>query len=169
MLLVKVCLQRKYQLKLSHQAVLSEKNIFISFLQDHLDALKIKKAKDDEEKSLLLQDKENRIVSLRHDLKVSSENLLDQNEINRKEMSCLTRKLQGAITDLAIAEDEIRDLKFIDLKEAEEAISILEQELIILRQENSILSRNAAHSQSELECQFNQLRAKSISVSSCLL
>ena len=157
------------QLKLSHQAVLSEKNIFISFLQDHLDALKIKKAKDDEEKSLLLQDKENRIVSLRHDLKVSSENLLDQNEINRKEMSCLTRKLQGAITDLAIAEDEIRDLKFIDLKEAEEAISILEQELIILRQENSILSRNAAHSQSELECQFNQLRAKSISVERELL
>lgn len=152
------------QLKLSHQVVLSEKNVSISLLNDQIDALKIKKVKDDEEKCLLLKDKENRIVSLRHDLKVFSENSLDRNEINRKEISSLTIKLQDAVTELAIAEDEIRDLKFIDLKEAEEAISILEQELSILRKENNILSRNAEHSQSDLECQFTQLRARSISL-----
>lgn len=67
--------------------------------------------------------RENHNTSLRHYLKVFRKNLFNQNKIKRKKMSCLTSKLQDAATELAVAEDEIQDLKFIDLLEAEEVIS----------------------------------------------
>jgi chromosome segregation ATPase len=157
------------QLKVSQQLAQTEKDIRLSSMEEAIETLRAKKAKDDEEKLKMLQDKENQIVSLRNDLKASGHVSLEQSEAHRKELHALTSKLQRATTDLAIAEDEIRDLKFIDLKEAEETISSLENEVATLRKKTNVVSKNAADATSDLECQITQLRTKTLSLERCLI
>ena len=132
------------QLKLSKHVALSEKNTGITVMQNELDACRAKQAKDDEQKFLLLQEKENQIVSLKNEINISNETSLERNEASRKEILSLTSKLQRATTDLTIAEDEIRELKLVDLKEAEDTISSLENEVKMLRKKTTAVSRNAA-------------------------
>ena len=157
------------ELNVSQQKALTEKDIQLSSMEEALETLRAKKAKDDEEKLRMLQDKENQIVSLRKDLKDSGHVSLEQSEAHRKELHALTSKLQRATTDLAIAEDEIRDLKFIDLKEAEETISSLQNEVETLRKKTNVVSKNAADATSDLECQITQLRTKALSLERSLI
>ena len=157
------------QLKLSKHVALSEKNTGITVMQNELDACRAKQAKDDEQKFLLLQEKENQIVSLKNEINISNETSLERNEASRKEILSLTSKLQRATTDLTIAEDEIRELKLVDLKEAEDTISSLENEVKMLRKKTTAVSRNAADTTADLECQVAQLRTKTSSLERSLI
>jgi chromosome segregation ATPase len=93
-----------------------------------------------------------RVDDLQHEVEVQ--------EAAGNELMSLKHKLQKAEIDLAISQDELRDLKMIDLKDAEETIESLESTIQTLRMKARADETNTADLVTDLRCQVQQLEAK---------
>jgi chromosome segregation ATPase len=81
-------------------------------------------------------------------------------DVSQNELQSLRHKLQKVEIDLAISQDELRDLKIIDLKEAEETIESLESNLQAQRIKARNQEATSSSTISDLRGQVQQLQAK---------
>ena len=80
----------------------------------------------------------------------------------REQVARLKIELQRASTNLAIKEDDIRDLKLIELKDAEETITSLESELASMRQSSSLKEVEATEAITRLQSQLAEQKTMNV-------
>ena len=106
-----------------------------------------------------IEQQDERIAAMRTEL----ENVKREQDVAREstqvKLAALECSVQSKSVELAIAQDEIRDLRFVDLKEAEESIQLLEEELESVRQIRKAEETTYNARKSELEHQLAEKSA----------
>jgi chromosome segregation ATPase len=112
---------------------LAEKNVELSRLKHEIETLRNSKSLSEDQLKTLLNEKDNTIEGLSKRIEDLIREQEEQGRLSQTEMVLLKQKLQKTEIDLAISQDELRDLKLIDLKECEETIQSLEATVLSLR------------------------------------
>uniref|UniRef100_A0A7S1Y500 Uncharacterized protein n=1 Tax=Grammatophora oceanica TaxID=210454 RepID=A0A7S1Y500_9STRA len=175
--------QRKLQQEqdVAQRSALAEKDMSITHIQKQHDLqagqhkLEISSIRHE------LDEKTHTIASLRKELETCREHIVSQEtkrmelqeksvllestkkeliEKHQREMALLTAKLQKTETDLAMANDDIRDLRLFDLKEAEETISALNAEIRALNQRGDSTKLQVSEALADKEAQLSSLRSR---------
>lgn len=137
----------------------SEKKDEIALLRSEIDDLTRTKESDAALYEKRIEAKDNLIASLKNDLDDLHSRAEEDGKSCREQIARLKIELQKVSTNLAIRDDEIRDLKLIDLKEAEEAIESLESQLASARQDFVNQEAEATGSIAKLQSQLVELKS----------
>jgi chromosome segregation ATPase len=139
---------------------LSDKESQVADLQNEVRSLTEQKAASDEYFRASLSDREGIVENLQmriDSLQSASDELTSTSQA---EIRSFKHQLQKTEIDLAISQDELRDVQMIDLKEAEETIESLESSLQTLRTKARSDETSSNALVSDLHAKIDQLESK---------
>lgn len=136
----------------------SEKEVAIELLRTELDDLCRARESDAALHEKRIEAKDEALEALKSDLGDIHSRSETEAKSLRQQVARLTIEVQKASTNLAIREDEIRDLKLIDLKEAEETIASLESQLENLKESSNRREAEASGSNAALQSRLVELK-----------
>lgn len=143
-----------------NRALLAENDIQISALQQDLQSLLESKEIVAAQYRAALKERDETTTTLNTRVDDLQREAEGQAGASQTVIISLKHKLQKAEIDLAITQDELRDVKMIDLKEAEEAIESLESSLQTLRKKSRTDEASNLGIVSDLRAQVDQLESK---------
>jgi len=149
------------------QSSLAAKDAEIAAFEQELNLVRENKILAEEKHQSMIDEKKEIITHLKARIgELQTENE-EYSRSSRTEIMSLKQKLQKSEINLAISQDEVRDLKMIDLKEAEETITELESTLhkIRLKAKNDELSKNAT--MTDMQAHIDQLNTKLSTLEKC--
>jgi chromosome segregation ATPase len=117
----------------AHRAIQIENDHRTGVLLNDIKMQKEKSQEKAQQHAISIQEKDARIVELNQRIHELQQHIESNSDKTNVELMAMKNKLQKTEIDLAIAQDELRDLKLFELKEAEETIESLESSLQTLR------------------------------------
>jgi chromosome segregation ATPase len=122
-----------------------------------------KKMQDEEKKSgayqVMIEEQNMYISELEKELKMTKSRMESTERTSRGIMLEFEHKIQKMNTELALRDDEIRDLRLVDLRDAEDAVATLTMDLESLTKEMKTNEALATKSIEELETENESLQA----------
>jgi chromosome segregation ATPase len=112
------------------------------------------------EEALLSKDKA--LSSLQEELRERTADLTKSTDAHRNEMVALRQSLRKAKTELTLKDDDIRDLRMIEIPEHEETIASLKKEINRMINEMESMKVESTGHVADLESQILQLKSRSI-------
>ena len=137
-----------------------ENDAKISALLQDIESVRKSKIVISEQYRATVNEKEESIVALSKRVEDLHLEMETRSGTAQTELQSLRHKLQKVEIDLAISQDELRDLKMIDLKEAEETIESLESNLNVMRIRARTQEATSNSTISDLQGQLQQLEIK---------
>jgi chromosome segregation ATPase len=119
---------------------------------------------------VLVENRENRLIALDQELKEARQSLIDKDqrvqtlEAELKDAHCASTQLAVQVrkmkTEIALKDDEIRDLQLFDLQDSKETIALLDAKVCMMKLEMQSNEMSSANLAVELESQVEELQAR---------